>query len=156
MLPIKKSLETFQLANSKDLVLKTSELQSFNEIDSITLQFLNTRPINDDVFFMYNSALILLTEKTPYFVTNTKDKDGKIIGSKVILRNQDKDSFLYRLKVEVFPRFPLTVKPKITGSSYTFQLNPLVFEEFNELYDLYSTLPLLKISLNGTNFLMIS
>lgn len=160
MLPIQKSLESFQLSSSKDNLLKTSSLFNCNEIESITLQFINTRPINDDVFFMYNSALILLTETTPYFITNTKDKDSKIIGSKVILRNSDKDSFLYRLKVDIFPRFSIDMKPEVysslTGSSFTFQLNPLFFEEFNELYDFYSSLPSLKISLNGTNFSMIS
>jgi hypothetical protein len=96
----------------------------------------------------------LLTETTPYFITNTKDKDGKIIGTKVILRNQQKDNFLYRLKVEVLPRLALKVKPKASAKSLTFQINPLMFEEFNELYDLYANLPSLKISLNGTNFSM--
>lgn len=160
MLSIQKSLESTHVSSSKDNLLKTSTLFHFNEIESITLQFINTRPLNDDLFFMYNSALVLLTETVPYFITNTKDKDGKIIGSKVILRNQYKDAFLYRLKIEVFPRFSVDVKPEIsnnlTGSSFTFQVNPLFFEEFNELYDLYSSLPLLKISFNGTNFSMIS
>ncbi len=154
MLSIKKSLDSFHVANAKDNILKTSSLQNFNEIESITLQFLNTRDINDDAFYMYNSALILLTETTPYFITNTKDKDGKIIGTKVILRNQQKDNFLYRLKVEVLPRLALKVKPKASAKSLTFQINPLMFEEFNELYDLYANLPSLKISLNGTNFSM--
>ncbi len=154
MLSIKKSLDLFHVANAKDNILKTSSLQNFNEIESITLQFLNTRDINDDAFYMYNSALILLTETTPYFITNTKDKDGKIIGTKVILRNQQKDNFLYRLKVEVLPRLALKVKPKASAKSLTFQINPLMFEEFNELYDLYANLPSLKISLNGTNFSM--
>ncbi len=145
MLPIQKSLESFHLSSSKDNLLKTSTLFNFNEIESVTLQFINTRPINDDAFYMYNSALILLTETTPYFIINTKDNDGKIIGSKVILRNLHKDAFLYRLKVEVFPRFSVNVKPEVygslTGSSFSFQLNPLFFEEFNELYDSYSSLP---------------
>ncbi len=154
MLSIKKSLDSFHVATAKDNILKTSSLQNFNEIESITLQFLNTRDINDDAFYMYNSALILLTETTPYFITNTKDKDGKIIGTKVILRNQQKDNFLYRLKVEVLPRLALKVKPKASAKSLTFQINPLMFEEFNELYDLYANLPSLKISLNGTNFSM--
>jgi hypothetical protein len=154
MLSIKKSLDLFHVANAKDNILKTSSLQNFNEIESITLQFLNTRDINDDAFYMYNSALILLTETTPYFITNTKDKDGKILGTKVILRNQQKDYFLYRLKVEVLPRLALKVKSKISAKSLTFQINPLMFEEFNELYDLYANLPSLKISLNGTNFSM--
>ncbi len=160
MLPIQKSLESAHLASSRDNLLKTSSLFHSNEIDSITLQFINTRPINDDIFFMYNSALVLLTETVPYFITNTKDKDGKIIGSKVILRNQLKDSFLYRLKIEVFTRFSVDVKSAIsgnlTGSSLTLQVNPLFFEEFNELYDFYSSLPVLKISFNGSNFSMIS
>lgn len=155
MLSIKKSLDVFHVATAKDNILKTSSLQNFNEIESITLQFINTRDINDDTFYMYNSALILLTETTPYFITNTKDKDGKIIGTKVILRNQQKDYFLYRLKVEVLPRLALKVKSKISAKSLTFQINPLMFEEFNELYDLYANLPSLKISLNGTNFSMI-
>ncbi len=155
MLSIKKSLDLFHVATAKDNILKTSSVQNFNEIESITLQFINTRDINDDAFYMYNSSLILLTETTPYFITNTKDKDGKIIGTKVILRNQQKDSFLYRLKVEVLPRLALKVKSKISAKSLTFQINPLMFEEFNELYDLYANLPSLKISLNGTNFSMI-
>ncbi len=160
MFPIKKSLESFHFTGSQDNLLKISSLLYFNEIDSITLQFINTRPINDEVFYMYNSALVLITETTPYFITNTKDKDGKIIGSKVILRNFHKDSFLYRLKVEVFPRLALNIKndvySKLTKSSLTIQVNPLYFEEFNELYDLYSSLPSLKISFNGPNFSMIS
>ncbi len=155
MLPIRKSLESFHVTSAKDNILKTLSLQNFNEIESITLQFINTNEPNDDVFYMYNSALILLTETTPYFITNTKDKDGKIIGTKVILRNHQKDTFLYRLKIEVLPRLTLKVKPKISGSSLTFQINPLLFDEFNELYDLYSNLPSLKISLNGANFSMI-
>ncbi len=162
MLPIKKSLESFHFTGSQDNLLKISSLLYFNEIDSITLQFINTRPINDEVFYMYNSALVLLTETAPYFITSTKDKDGKIIGSKVILRNFHKDSFLYRLKVEVFPRLALDlnikndVYCKLNNSSFTIQVNSLFFEEFNELYDLYSSLPLLKISFNGPNFSMIS
>lgn len=154
MLLIKKNIDLFSVAIAKDNILKTSSLQNFNEIESITLQFINTRDINDDAFYMYNSALILLTETTPYFITNTKDKDGKIIGTKVILRNLQKDSFLYRLKVEVLPRLALKAKPKVSTTSLTFQINPLMFEEFNELYDLYANLPSLKISLNGTNFSM--
>ncbi len=154
MLPIKKSLDTFLITNAKDNILKTSSLQNFNEIESITLQFINTREISDDTFYMYNSALIMLTETTPYFITNTKDKDSKIIGTKVILRNFQKDAFLYRLKVEVLPRLTVKVKSKIYASSLTFQINPLLFDEFNELYDLYANLPALKISLNGTNFSM--
>ncbi len=154
MLPIKKSLDSFLLTGAKDNILKTSSLQNFNEIESITLQFINTREISDDTFYMYNSALIMLTETTPYFITNTKDKDSKIIGTKVILRNFQKDAFLYRLKVEVLPRLTVKVKSKIYASSLTFQINPLLFDEFNELYDLYANLPSLKISLNGTNFSM--
>ncbi len=156
MLPIKKSLGSYLVTSAKDNILKTSSLQNFNEIESITLQFINTREVNDDTFYMYNSALILLTETTPYFITNTKDKDGKIIGAKVTLRNSQKDSFLYRLKVEVLPRLTINVKPKISTSTLTFQINPLLFDEFNELYDLYANLPALKISLNGTNFSMFN
>ncbi len=156
MLPIKKSLESYLLTSAKDNILKTSSLQNLNEIESITLQFINTREVNDDTFYMYNSALILLTETTPYFITNTKDKDGKIIGVKVTLRNSQKDSFLYRLKLEVLPRLTINVKPNLTSTSLTFQINPLLFDEFNELYDLYANLPSLKISLNGTNFSMFN
>ncbi len=156
MLPIKKSLESYLLTSAKDNILKTSSLQNFNEIESITLQFINTREVNDDTFYMYNSALILLTETTPYFITNTKDKDGKIIGVKVTLRNSQKDSFLYRLKLEVLPRLTANVKPNLTSTSLTFQINPLLFDEFNELYDLYANLPALKISLNGANFSMFN
>ncbi len=156
MLPIKKSLDSFLVTNAKDNILKTSSLQNFNEIESITLQFINTQSVNDDVFFMYNSALILLTESTPFFITSTKDKGGKIIGTKVILRNFQKDYFLYRLKVEILPRLSLKVKPKISGSSLTFHINPLFFEEINELYDFYSNLPQLKVSLNGTNFSILN
>ncbi len=152
MLSIKKSLDSFRVTSAKDNIVKTLSLQNLNEIESITLQFINTQGVNDDVFYIYNSALILLTETTPYFITNSKDKGGKLIGTKVVLRNFQKDYFLYRLKVEILPRLTLKAKPKISGSSLTFQINPLLFEEINELYDLYSNLPSLKISLNGTNF----
>jgi len=51
MLPIKKSLDSFLVTNAKDNILKTLSLQNLNEIESITLQFINTRGINDDIFF---------------------------------------------------------------------------------------------------------
>ncbi len=156
MLPIKKSLDSFLMTSAKDNILKTLSLQNLNEIESITLQFVNTRGVNDDVFLMYNSALILLTETTPYFISSSKNKGGKLIGTKVVLRNFQKDYFLYRLKVEILSRLTVKVKPDVSSNSVTFQINPLLFEEINELYDLYSNLPLLKISLNGTNFSILN
>jgi hypothetical protein len=156
----KQDFNRHEYNQSKDFLLKVPKksrdwvINPYNKINPsvnsapITIYFQPHKTTPQNVLFKCYSALILLTEKFPYFSGSITERTTKITGVGVKLRKTDKRLFCYRLKLEILP----LLKQENNRQSWPFlketsvRTSPLFYEEINDYYDHYNNLPDLKVN----------